>query len=412
MSSAKRESKKEAKTPPKDDVSNVKKITKRVVDALKPGELVWDTELSGFGVRCQRKDRVYILKTRIGGRQRWFSIGKQGAPWTPDTARDRALVILGQVADRKDPATIRDAEKVNPTLKKAAELFMAEHVTAKRKSKTAESYQDLLDRIIAPELGETKIDAITRSEVARLHHKRRSTPYQANRALAVLSKLFAWAEKQGYRTSTLNPCHGIEKYKEAKRERMLNEDELGRLGKALVAHKGNVYAVAAIRLLIFTGARLGEILTLEWDWVDLERGEARLPDSKTGAKTIHLPPPAMAVLAELPRVKDNPYVIVGGVEKSCLVNLQKPWRAIRKAAKLDDVRLHDLRHAFASVAASSGASLHVIGKLLGHTQAQTTHRYAHLAADPVKAAAASVAGKIEAAMSEKPKAEIVPLRKA
>jgi integrase len=389
-----------------------KKITKRVVDALKPGELVWDTDLSGFGVRCQRKDRVYILKTRIGGRQRWFSIGKHGAPWTPDTARDRALVILGQIADRKDPATIRDAEKVNPTLKKAAEWFMAEHVIAKRKSKTAESYQDLLDRIIAPELGETKIDAITRSEVARLHHKQRSTSYQANRALAVLSKLFAWAEKQGYRTATLNPCHGVEKYKEAKRERMLNEDELGRLGKALAAHKGNDYAVAAIRLLVFTGARLGEILTLEWDWVDFERGEARLPDSKTGAKTLHLPPPAMAVLAELPRGEGNPYVIVGSVKGACLVNLQKPWQSIRKAAKLEDVRLHDLRHAFASVAASSGMGLPIIGKLLGHTQAQTTARYAHLASDPVKAAAAKVAGKIEAAMSEKPKADVVPLRKA
>lgn len=403
--------KKEAEKTTEED-GNVKKITKRVVDGLKPGKLVWDTDLSGFGVRCQRKDKVYVLKTRVGGRQRWFSVGKHGAPWTADTARDRALVILGQIADRKDPAAIRDAEKVNPTLKKAAEWFMAEHVTAKRKGKTADSYQDLLDRIIIPELGATKIDAVTRSEVARLHHKQRNTPYQANRALAVLSKLFAWAEKQGYRTSTNNPCHGVEKYPEAKRERMLSEDEIGRLGKALAAHKSNDYAVAAIRLLIFTGARLGEILTLEWDWIDMERGEARLPDSKTGAKTIHLPPPAMAVLAELPRVIDNPYVIVGGVEKSCLVNLQKPWRAIRKTAKLDDVRLHDLRHAFASVAASSGASLHVIGKLLGHSQAQTTHRYAHLAADPVKAAAASVAGKIEAAMSEKPKAEIVPLRKA
>jgi integrase len=149
---------------------------------------------------------------------------------------------------------------------------------------------------------------------------------------------------------------------------------------------------------VFTGARLGEILGLQWSWIDFERGEARLPDSKTGAKTLHLPPPALAVLAELPRIEGNPHVIPGGVAGSALANLQKPWRAIRRAAGLDDVRIHDLRHAFASVAASSGMSLLVIGKMLGHTQAQTTQRYAHLAVDPVKAAAASVAAKIDAAM--------------
>ena len=150
---------------------------------------------------------------------------------------------------------------------------------------------------------------------------------------------------------------------------------------------------------MFTGARLGEVLGLRWEWIDLERGEARLPDSKTGAKTLHLPPPALAVLAELPRLDTNPHVIIGQKPGAALVNLEKPWRAIRHAAGLDDVRLHDLRHAFASVAASSGMGLPIIGKMLGHTQAATTHRYAHLASDPVKAAAAAVAGKIAAAMS-------------
>jgi integrase len=169
--------------------------------------------------------------------------------------------------------------------------------------------------------------------------------------------------------------------------------------------------VAAIKLLIFTGARLSEVLGLRWEWIDFERAEARLPDSKTGAKTLHLPAPALAVLAELPREAGNPFVVVGHIKGAHLVNIEKPWRAVRKSAGLNGVRLHDLRHAFASVAASSGMGLPIIGKMLGHTQAATTHRYAHLASDPVKAAATAVAGKIAAAMGEGPGGEVVPLRK-
>jgi integrase len=190
----------------------------------------------------------------------------------------------------------------------------------------------------------------------------------------------------------------VEKFAERKRERMLSPDELPRLGDALAGYDGSPYTVAAVKLLVFTGARLGEVLGLKWEWIDFGRGEARLPDSKTGAKTLHLPAPALAVLAKLPRLDGNPHVIAGHKEGAALVNLEKPWRAIREQAGLDDVRLHDLRHAFASVAASSGMGLPIIGKMLGHTQPATTARYAHLASDPVKAAAAAVAGKIAAVM--------------
>jgi integrase len=195
-----------------------------------------------------------------------------------------------------------------------------------------------------------------------------------------------------------------------------DRSELARLGDGLAAYDGSPYAIAAVKLLVFTGARLGEVLGLKWEWIDFGRGEARLPDSKTGAKTLHLPPPALAVLAELPRLDGNPHVIAGAKPGAAWVNLEKPWQAIRKEAGLDDVRLHDLRHAFASVAASSGMGLPIIGKMLGHTQAATTHRYAHLASDPVKAAAAAVAGKIAAAMGagsgEKAElgATVVPMR--
>jgi integrase len=239
---------------------------------------------------------------------------------------------------------------------------------------------------------------VTRQDAGKLHHGLRDTPYQANRVLAVLSKMFNLAERWGLRPDGSNPCRHVEKFSERKRERMLSPAELARLGDALTSYAGSPYAVAAIKLLVFTGARLGEVLGLRWDWIDIDRGEARLPDSKTGAKTLHLPPPALVVLTKLPRLDNNPHVIVGQTTGAAMVNLEKPWRAIRAAARLDDVRLHDLRHAFASVAASSGMGLPIIGKMLGHTQPSTTNRYAHLANDPVKAAAAAVAAKIAAAM--------------
>jgi integrase len=228
---------------------------------------------------------------------------------------------------------------------------------------------------------------------------RPAAPYQANRLLAVLSKMFNLAERWGLRPDGSNPCRHVEKFAERKRERMLSPAELARLGDALNSYDGSPYVAGAVKLLVFTGARLGEVLGLQWAWIEFERGEACLPDSKTGAKTLHLPPPALAVLAKLPRLDGNPFVIAGAKAGAALVNLEKPWRAIRKTAGLDDVRLHDLRHAFASVAASSGMGLPIIGKMLGHTQAATTNRYAHLASDPVKAAAAAVAGKIAAAMN-------------
>jgi integrase len=318
--------------------------------------------------------------------------------------------LSGIVASGGDPAAARAAQKRAPTFAEVADRFLREHVATKTKPRTAAEYRRLIETTILPALGGRRVRDISRADISRLHHELRDTPYAANRTLAVLSKLLALSEKWGERPDGSNPCRHVEKYGERKRERMLSADEFGRLGDALAASDRSPFVVAAIKLLIFTGARLSEVLGLRWEWVDFERGEARLPDSKTGAKTLHLPPPALAILADLPRVEGNAHVIVGNVAGAALVNLEKPWRAIRKAARLDDVRLHDLRHAFAAVAASSGMGLPIIGKMLGHTQAATTQRYAHVASDPVKAAAASVASKIEGAMKGKAhSAAVVPL---
>ena len=384
------------------------KITKRSVDALRPAAdgseaVIWDTEVKGFGVRAQRGgSKSYIVHYRAGtGRGaplRKVTIGRHGAPWTAETARKEARRLLGLVEGGADPAAAKIARREAPTVADLVERFFAEHVQAKRKASTGLVYRQLLDRVVLPALGKRKVVDITRADIAKFHHDNRAAPYQANLMRAMLSKMFNLAEVWGLRPDGSNTCRHVEKFRERKRERMLSPAELARLGDALAAFEGSPYAVAAVKLLVFTGARLGEVLGLRWEWIDFERGEAKLPDSKTGAKTLHLPPPALAVLVDLPRLGDNPHVIVGQKAGAAMGDIQTPWRAIRGAAGLDDVRLHDLRHAFASVAASSGMGLPIIGKILGHTQAATTHRYAHLASDPVKAAAAAVAGKIAAAM--------------
>lgn len=391
------------------------KITKRTVDAMQApatGEaMLWDAEIKGFGLRCRAGgEKTYIYMYKFSGKLRKYTIGKHGA-LTPDQARAKAYEAQGKVnGDGIDPAGVKREAREAKTIADLAERFLEDHVNTKRKVRTATEYRRLLDKIILPKLGKIAIKDLTRVDVTTLHNGLSKTLYQANRVLALLSAMLNLAEAWGLRPDHSNPCLHVERFGEDARERMLSTDELARLGTAIASCR-STYPAAAVKLLLFTGARLNEILTLKWDQVDFERGEARLSDSKSGKKTIQMPPPALAVLAALPRISGNPFVICGHKHGTHLVNLEKPWRAIRAEAGLGDVRLHDLRHAFASVGASSGEGLHVIGKLLGHTQQATTMRYAHLASDPLKTAAAGIAGKIEAAMTGHT-AEVIPLKRA
>jgi len=255
---------------------------------------------------------------------------------------------------------------------------------------------------ILPHFGSMKVREVSRDDVSKLRHKMRDTPYQANRVLALISKMFNLAEKWGLRPDFTNPCRHIEKYAEKKADRYLSKDEFSRLAAVLNEAKATrtepPSAITAIRLLILTGARLNEILTAKWDYVDYEHSCLRLPDSKTGAKVVFLPPLAIEVLRDTERLADNPHIITGRNPGSHLVNLEKAWRRIRKLAELEDVRLHDLRHSFASIAAGQGISLTMIGALLGHSQPQTTARYAHLASDPLREATNQIGQQISDAM--------------
>jgi integrase len=385
------------------------KITKRAVDHLSPGSrdrILWDREVRGFGVRCRASGaKHYVLKMRVGGRQRWLTIGRHGSPWTPDNARREALRLLGLKAAGHDPASERDRQKGAITIAELGKRFLQEYVPQHCKPRTAEEYQRAVEKYINPILGRHRITDLTRSDVAQLHHRHRDRPYQANRSLAVLSKMMNLAEAWGLRLDGSNPVRHVKKYREDKRERYLTKAELQRLGAVLADAQTKAtespFAVAAIGLLVLTGARLIEILTLRWEYVDLENEVLRLPDSKTGAKLIYLNAAAINLLRTMPRMAGNLYVIPGKNPGARLINLQKPWRRIRGKANLADVRIHDLRHSFASVAAGTGMSLPMIGKLLGHSQPVTTARYAHLATDPVRAASNLIGAEISAAMSGK-----------
>lgn len=382
------------------------KLIKRSVDAARPGpreSFVWDDELPGFGLRVFPSGRkTFFVQYRARGqsRTRRYVLGPYGV-LTPADARDLAIEVLAQVRKGRDPSEERRVEAHAPTVGDLCARYLKDYAEGRKKPRSVAEDRRLIDDFIKPALGRRKLRAVTRLDIVRLHNSLQDTPYQANRVLAVVSRMFNLAERWGLRPDGSNPVRHVDRFAERKRERFLSEAELARLGKTLAdaerAQTETAATVAAVRLLVFTGCRLGEILALRWQDVDFERRCLRLPDSKTGARVVPLNAPALQVLADLER-GESPWVIRGRKQGASLVNLGKPWRRIRESARLSDVRIHDLRHSFASVAAGTGHSLVVIGALLGHRQATTTHRYAHLSDDPVRAASERVGRRIAAAM--------------
>lgn len=411
-----------------------RKLTKRVVEGIAPADKplkVWDVEVPGFHVEVRPTGkRSFYLFYRVGGgrgsTQRRARIGEFGAV-TVDAARDRAREWAAIVAAGGDPAGKRREDRAAPRVTDLCDRYLSEHARPHKKASSVEEDERIIRDYIKPSFGKRKVAEVTRAEVAKFHSGLSEKPYRANRAIACFSKMMSLAEVWGLRPDGSNPCRHIKKFPEKARKRFLSPAELGGLGDALkAAERGEVrlkkagrdkgdgswispHAVAAIRLLILTGMRSSEVKGLRWEWIDFEAGRIALPDSKSGEKVVALNAPALATLNAVPRVDGNPHVIVGGKPGAPLVNLKDPWSAIRKAAGLDDVRIHDLRHSFAAVGAGSGASLHIIGGLLGHTQPQTTKRYAHLADDPLRAASEQIGGQIAGWLDGAPNADVVPL---
>jgi len=402
------------------------KLTKTAADNTVPGSkdvYLWDANLPGFGLKITPTGhKVYLIQYRLNGRKgrtRRVSLGQHGVV-TTDAARKKAKELLAQVQLGEDPAARLTLARTDMTIAELCDIYLAQGCGTKKASTLATDKSNI-NRHIKPVLGTRHARQVSPADIERFQQavargvtkadvktKKRGRAIvrggsgTAARAVAVLGAIYTFAQKNGLRGD--NPVRGVKLLQTEKRERFLSPDEFAALGNALrtAEDKGeNPYAIAAIRLLAVTGCRKGEILTLQWSFVDREHGCLRLPDSKTGAKIVPLGKDALQLLKEIKAVKDSPYVFPGANGRH-FVGLQKVWEGIRDNAGLAGVRLHDLRHSFASVGVAGGLSLPIIGKVLGHTQSRTTQRYAHLGDNPVRVAVDDVSKKVSDALQRKP----------
>ena len=380
---------------------NVRKLTKRTVDALRvegKDTIFWDRDLPGFGVRVYTMGRkVYVVQSRGPTGSKRATIGRHGAV-SADQARKQASGIIDRIKRGEYPTPPPPPREL--TVADLAERYLRGHVQVNCRRSSWAVYRGIVTNCIVRELGDCPIAEVDRAQVAALHYRHRDTPYQANRAVEVLGHMFRLAEGWGLTPPRKNPCRSVRRYKQRQRERFLTPEEYRRLGRVLDEAQADgstwPWGIAALRLLLLTGCRRNEIVTLRWDDVDRTARELRLRDSKTGARSIALTPAVQAVLDGIVRVPGNPWVIVGGKPGAHLVGINGIWDRVRIRAGLEDVRIHDLRHSYASRALALGEGLPMIGKLLGHTLVATTARYAHLERDAEKASVAKVSGSIGA----------------
>ena len=401
------------------------KLSTRTVTNAQPDEkdiFLWDSELKGFGLKVTPAgSKVYIVQYRVGGRgspTKRFTIGKHGAPWTTDKARAKAKVILGDVADGNDPQQRKAADRKAMTVADLCDKYLKEGCATKKDS-TIATDRGRIERHIKPLLGRKRVKDLTANDIRRFmadiaDGKTSQTVKTgkfglarvtggkgtATRTVGLLGGIFSFAVADGI--IERNPVQGVKRYADKRNERYLSLSELTRLGETLVqaeADGEHPYAIQSIRLLLLTGCRKSEILSLKWHEVDFGLGCLRLDDSKTGQKIVPLGAPALKVLADLPRIAGSEFVFPSLKSDGHYVGLPKAWLRIRAKAALEGVRLHDLRHSFASVGAGAGMGLQIVGKLLGHADPKTTARYAHIADDPARVAADRISGAIAQAIT-------------
>jgi integrase len=418
------------------------RLTDSIIKALPAPEtgnrITYDSEVKGFGCRVTAAGgRAFILNYRTrAGRERRYTIGSF-PDWKTSAARTEAGELKKRIDRGEDPMADVEADRTAKTVADLCQRFEEEHLPKTRQA-TRKDYESLIRREIKPAMKSLKVAEVAFSDVDELHRKitRRGARYVANRTIAVLSKMFSLAVKWGWRPDGSNPAKGIERNQEEKRHRYLTGKELAALTVALVEHDDQ-QAANIVRLLLLTGARRGEVQSMRWADLDLEQGVWTKPAATTKQKTLHRVPlsaPARLLLVDLrgaaekaAQDKKRPrpiseYVFPGRGGKGHRLEIKHQWAELCKAAGIvttrtakdakgrevvvatPSARLHDLRHTFASILASSGLSLPIIGALLGHTQAQTTQRYSHLLDDPLRAAteraAAIVTGKPSADVSD------------
>ena len=387
------------------------KINKRAVDALGPGvkdTYIWDATVKGFALKVTpRGTKTYLFEYKDSSRKtRRVTIGHHGV-LTADQARERAKTLAAEVELGGDTASHRTKRRAALTVSQLADSWLSDHVAARRKATTLHDYRGWVGRHIVPEIGSMRVSDVQVQDVEKIVRDLSNHPTTANRVLAVISSMFTFAIRRHLVRD--NPARGIEKNRERKRKRHLSAEELLRLGEVLLAAEergDNQTGINAIRFLLFTGMRRGEVETFRWSFVDWHYSRVHLPDSKSGEKVLPIGQPAIELLTLIRESQkqtsthdENGYVFPSAKANRHLVGLPKMWRKWRSEAGLEDVRIHDLRHSFASVGASSGTPLFVIGGILGHKSTATTDRYAHLQDEPARTAADSISTTIAAALN-------------
>lgn len=412
------------------------KLTKRAVDAAEPPATgdreIWDTEVKGFCLRVTAKGaKSYALKYRFGGAQRWLTIGKHGSPWTVETAREAARNALKRASDGDDPATAKKEVREALTVARLIEAYLADGPATKpaKRESTWQIDGSNLNRHVRPLLGKRLAHTVTAGDAARAVRdiaagKTAATVKTGARGLArvtggegtarrtrtTAAAMWAWGLEHGLIRGA-NPFSGVRLAAPPVKERFLSREEAGRFLDALTAREASgdlspTFA-DALRLLLLTGARKTEVMGLRWSEIDFGRAVVTLPPErtkaggKTGARRVHLSPPALAVLSRraeareaLSEAERSPFVFPAARGEGHAVGLRKAFVGACSAAGLEGVRVHDLRHTYASFAVADGASLFLIGKALGHASPRTTERYAHLSGDPLADLAASVGAKL------------------